>query len=288
MKRYITKHHLANSIRMKRSMHSGSFLIVEGDKDSRLYRKFVDRDRCNIVVAHSKNKVLDTVEVLERFGEARGVLGIIDADFWKAEGREPEARNILMTDHHSLETMIIDSRALDDILCEYANEERLKQLERQRKGSIREILTRSCAPIGFMRWYCLLEGVPLMFKGLAFDRFIDNRNLALDMDKFIRELKDNSRKNRPRGSELKKGIDRLSGKVRNVWLVCQGHDMVNILLIGLKEIFGLHNTSHLNFHELEGDLRIAYDMDCFRGTELYEGIRNWEMENQGFVVLEDS
>lgn len=45
-----------------------------------------------------------------------GVLAIVDADFDILESKLPESKNVLFTDAHDLETMIMKSFALEKVL----------------------------------------------------------------------------------------------------------------------------------------------------------------------------
>jgi hypothetical protein len=42
VKKDLTAHSIANTVRMIRSLHEGAFLIVEGDTDARVYKRFVN------------------------------------------------------------------------------------------------------------------------------------------------------------------------------------------------------------------------------------------------------
>src|SRR5947207_15608987 len=73
-----------------------SFLIVEGDKDNKLYEEFVDINRCSIIVADGKERVIEVLKLLE--GESfAGVLAIVDADFDFLEGKLFDSLNLLQT-----------------------------------------------------------------------------------------------------------------------------------------------------------------------------------------------
>jgi len=39
---------------MTRSLHKGSFLVVEGDTDARVYKKFINKEECKIIPALAK------------------------------------------------------------------------------------------------------------------------------------------------------------------------------------------------------------------------------------------
>lgn len=114
---------IANEIRLKRSQHEGVFLIVEGRDDRLFHEKFVDLDICNITVADGKEKVCEVIDILEK-DKFPGVLGIVDSDFDRIESSDIKSPNIIFSDFHDLETMLINSNALDGVLVEYGSKKK--------------------------------------------------------------------------------------------------------------------------------------------------------------------
>lgn len=96
MKEYITPHTIANAVRMNRLQFSGSFVIVEGDKDARFYKNYFDPSRCHIEIAFGKENAIGAINILEGDG-FEGVLAIVDTDFDFLEGRTYSSSNILST-----------------------------------------------------------------------------------------------------------------------------------------------------------------------------------------------
>src|SRR5260370_1220949 len=107
-------HHIANEIRLKRTQHLGSFLLVEGSDDSRFLKRFVDSRQCQVVVAHGKDTLIRAIGILEN-QNVGGVLGVIDADFDRLEGTAPSSTNIVSAECHDIEAMLIRSPAFDAI-----------------------------------------------------------------------------------------------------------------------------------------------------------------------------
>ena len=108
-------HVIANEIRMKRSHYHGPFLVVEGRDDRLFLQKFISRDTCNIVVAQNKDTVRYAIRILDDNGFA-GALGIVDADFDRIQNIQTGYSNVLMYQHHDLETMLLCSPALRHVL----------------------------------------------------------------------------------------------------------------------------------------------------------------------------
>ena len=118
MREFITPGRIANQIRMLRENPqwvSASFLMIEGYTDERIYKRFVDGGKCQIIVTHHKDNAKQALSMLEN-GRVAGVLAIVDADFDVLEGKLPASPNLLFTDAHDLETMILLSPALEHVL----------------------------------------------------------------------------------------------------------------------------------------------------------------------------
>jgi hypothetical protein len=284
MKKHIKASHVANEIRMKRTLHKGAFLIVEGDTDSRFYKKFVQRDRCRVVVAHDKHNAVSALKDLER-SRFKGVLGIVDADFMRLDGTKVKSRNLLLTDTHDLETLILSSGALENVLVEFAEEPELKGFQKRTKKDLRRALLEAGAYIGYLRWFALKENVYLRFNHLDFKRFVAVKRMKLNNRKLIQEVLRHSKKTKVSADMIERAVTNLSTQGHDLWQVCVGHDLVFLLFLGLKDVFGSYNTRDLSLGALEGSLRLAYDPTFFRDTRLYNKIRKWEKANTGYPVL---
>jgi len=101
VKNYLNAHSVANTIRMSRSQHAGAFLIVEGDSDVRVFNRFVD-SKCRIISAKNKENAVAALDILSK-DKFKGVLAVVDADFWHWEGKKIDNPDLLLTDTHDLE-----------------------------------------------------------------------------------------------------------------------------------------------------------------------------------------
>ena len=78
-----------------------AILIVEGSTDARVYGRLVSETECRLIPATGKDKAISALELLEN-GGFNGVLTIVDADFWRLDGIDPNSPNLLLTDNHDL------------------------------------------------------------------------------------------------------------------------------------------------------------------------------------------
>ncbi|MEG4347888.1 DUF4435 domain-containing protein [Microcoleus sp. A003_D6] len=145
-------HYIATQIRLLRTdkQYSGSFLIAEGDTDARVWKNLVDSTNCRVENAHNKDNAVKVLNILEKDNFA-GVLAIVDADFWILEGTVNSNPNLLLTDTHDLETMLLKSPSLEKVLSEHGSEQKVKDFGKD----IRQTLLESAKVIGYLRWASL-------------------------------------------------------------------------------------------------------------------------------------
>lgn len=186
MREFLTTEDICNELSMERTVFDGAFLIVEGITDSRLFGKFVDRGEVNIVIAHSKDNVRGVVKEMSGRRRDRKTLGIMDPDLERLRGRHARPP-LFHTDCRDMEMMAIRSNALDDVISEYGDPEKVDRFE-ERFGPIRDALVSSSYPIGLLMFISQERGLNLSFKNLTFNRFINPASMALDARQMVSEV----------------------------------------------------------------------------------------------------
>jgi hypothetical protein len=278
-----TVYSIVNTARMMRTQYAGTILIVEGSTDARVYGDFVSKTECRLIIATGKDNAISALELLEN-GDIDGVLTIVDADFWRLDGNEPNSSNLLLTDSHDLETMILYSDALDKVLSEFGSDKKITELGKP----IRDILLESGLPVGYLRWLSSTtkDNLSLKFKELSFDEFVDEQTLRVSIDNLIIELKINSGDSTLDENATKLKIMTLGWERHDHWQVCSGHDLVLILSIGLRNIFGNPRRGKtVTSDQVDGMMRLAYNYSHFCLTILHNSIKDWEKANPSFRVL---
>jgi Protein of unknown function (DUF4435) len=276
-------HSIANEVRLKRTQHAGSFLLVEGPDDSRFYRRFVAPRQCQLVVGFNKENVISAVRILED-SRVDGVLGVVDSDFDALDGTSLPSANLVSCGCHDLEAMLIRSPALDAVLHEHCSPEKLAHFVAESGAPFREWLLGTALPIGYLRWNSLKAGLGLRFEGLNFSNFVDARTLAIERMALLKELRNRSQNWAiPNDQLIANGWpDRPDD---DVWQVCCGHDMVELLTLALRRAVG--SQKNLSTEQIARSLRLAYSRHEFNSSELHEAVACWE-ERSGFAVLSTS
>ena len=268
---------VANNISMLRSAHNGPIIVVEGVTDSRLYGKFIDKDDVKIVIGYSKDNVRRSLaEIVGRRGD-RKVLGIMDADLDRLSGKKYDPP-LFLSDKRDLETMILSSPALEDVLTEFADEDLLKEFEKT-KGEVRDVLARSSYPIGLLMYISSRDRIGLNFKDLDYKFFINGKSLSIDVRKMIDEVFVQSMNKGIGKKELMDLISEEEEILDDPWIAIRGHDAVFILSIGLNDAFGSYNSKNMKSGELAGALRLSFGMEYFKETEIYKNISKWSLKN---------
>ncbi len=254
-----------------------SFLIVEGDTDRNFYKRLTNTNKCQITIAYSKSTALRVLSVLEK--EALpGILVIVDADFDILEGKSPHSPNVLFTDTHDLETMIIKSPALEQVLDEFGSEKKIKEVAESTKKDVRTLLLECGMTIGYLRWVSLRENLSLKFESLEFAQFLNKDSLHIEQLHFLKAVKNKSQRLNIADTQLEAYIRDLRDDTHDPWHVCCGHDLVCILSTALRKTIGTWNPNDIRPDSLERNLRLAFERSYFYKTQLYLSIQDKDVQ----------
>ncbi|MEM1168633.1 MAG: DUF4435 domain-containing protein [Cyanobacteria bacterium P01_H01_bin.35] len=280
----------AIKVRLLRDVYkSQTLLLVEGSSDKTFYQRFVEESKCELVIISgnpsSKERVISVLKILEK-SNFQGIVAIVDADFDRlTPPTDQKSANLLYTDSHDLETMLINSPAFDKVISEFGSEEKISQFKKDIKPDIRLVILESAVPIGYLRWISLDDRLDLTFENITFSKFIDEKTLRINKLKFIGEVKKKSQAFSLKEEDLQQQfIDKKNGD-RDPWQICCGHDLVEILSLGLRKTIGSNKATDVEAISLERNLRLAYEAVYFQGTQLYSHIRTWENNNKPFKLL---
>ena len=271
---------IANTIRLKRSNHKGCFLLVEGRDDRLFFEKFINLVTCKIVVVETKENVVGVIQQLETCSFP-GILGVIDADFDRIEGREWGSRNLILLETHDLETLLIRSRALDQVLVEFGSQEKIEKFGR----NIRDTLVAAAISIGCLRLHSLRTRLNLKFQGLRYVMFIDAESLSINCHSLAQQVLNRSQRFDLSIEHLEEAIRSHELAGQDPWQICSGDDLVSILALALRKALGTNNSTEVSNEILCKSLRLAYPDDDFARSQLIDDLRGWAHRNPGYEVL---
>jgi hypothetical protein len=286
MRRFITPFARANALRMKRSLFCGVFLVVEGMDDKHTFDNLIDHDTCELVIADGKENALILTRILNGGGD-RGLLTVVDADFDRLLQSAPPETNILLTDSHDLECMILASPALDHVLLEFGNEERIGAFERSTGGLVRTLLFRKAVPLGCLRMISVRDDLNFDFDGIGFSKFVSNLSLECDISEMVRTVVNKSQAHSVSLGEVGTLVEEELRRGHAASQIVCGHDVIELLAIGLRSIFARRAVHEVSADVLHRSLRLAYRMEDFLETVLSDHIHIWERANAPYRVLRE-
>lgn len=263
-------------ILMSRQNFKGSFLVVEGDDDSRFWTFRIQPTSCEIVIGGSKPAVIGGISKLDH-SKFTGALGVIDDDFDSLENSIPVSQNLISTDTHDLETLLLRSTALDKLLAEYGDRVRIRAFEQAQNKTVIQALLERGLPFGRLRWLSVKLQLAIAFDKLPPQRFLDNATWTLDESALIKAASQLAQLTE------QKLTDQLAALPEaDPWQICHGHDLIDILVIGLSGVLG---NSQPGRKKIASALRLGADTQELNNTRLWQGIRDWQTRNSPYLVL---
>ncbi|HSW53686.1 MAG TPA: DUF4435 domain-containing protein [Ignavibacteriaceae bacterium] len=274
---------IANEVKLSRTQHTGAIILTEGTTDSRVLSRFVDKNKTLLIPSNSKKNSLGALRILEN-SNFTGIMSVVDSDFWKIEHYSPQSKNIILTDTHDFDMMLISSPSFDKLLSEFSNQKKTDNISK----TPRDYLIDMVKPIGYLRWISspFKNNLALKFKGLSFSHFIDHRNFRLDEDHLMNAVINNTPNCSVSFSDLKSKLISIKQHNPDPLQLCNGHDIVKALDIGLRMNFGNMRGQNVNCDIIEGTLRIGYEKEYFEKTDLYKSLQLWEQINKSYKVLQ--
>jgi len=261
---------------MTRQAHKGSFLVLEGPDDSRFWESRVPQTLCEIVIGGCKHSVIGAVQVLDRQAFT-GVVGLVDDDCDRLRSISSPSPNIVYADTRDLEGLLLRSPAFFKILAEYGDRRKIERFEAQGEP-VREALIRRALPLGRLRWLALVLGVEIDFKNLGVKRFLDTKTWTFDEHALMSIASQQSKILHL--TQLQAEISKLTFSYP--WLVCRGHDLVQMLGFGLEHVLGNRNPGEKSIGAL---LRAGLEEPEFTALQVYRDLRDWESANSPYRIL---
>ena len=271
---------LATEITMNRMSHDGAFLVVEGNDDVRFWtptsRRHAD---CELVDGEGKQNVIGGIQKLDA-AIFPGVLGIVDSDYDPLNGMGIGSDNLLLTDAHDLECLLCRSSALDMVLAEHGSRPKIKRFEDETGTDVRTGLLERALVFGRLRWAITRCHPVVELQGLKIPRFVNEKTWAVSSGEAICNTLLDSYED---ALALMRRIDDLPET--DPWYVVHGHDMIEILRIGLRRTLGEIQSS-VGVKQIGEILRAAMSREDLQATRLWTDVRTWEAANYPYMVLQ--
>lgn len=284
MEEFITPERIANAI-MQDNRFEGYYLIVEGNKDVKLYSKFIKKDNIRIRPALGNMKVKETLSILEE-RDFKKKFGIIDSDFNKIILDKIDMDCLFETDDHDIEVMMINSRALENVVSLFCTPEKIIKFEKINKTNILDSLFNVAIEVGYLKLANKINDLGLSFKPKTADgnlirysnftcikslKYLGDEKLIDSVISYSR-VKNSKMKKKP---EIERSLIKSKKTKYDRNQLVNGHDLCNVLFILMKKVLGSSNKMLVNNNSVEDSLILSYEYVQFQETTLYNNIKEW-------------
>jgi hypothetical protein len=254
-------------LRMMQTSFKGFFWLVEGPSDIRFFTTRKNRN-VELIAAGGKTNIINTIRKLQEDPINTKILGIVDSDIDWLIPQPERPSNIISTDPRDIEGMLLRSTALDKILSEYAEPEKIHKFEQKAGKTVREYIHDTSEFFGKIRAVNELKG-KVSLRKLKPQIFIMKNSWSYDFDAALKFTID-------RG--VCTSTDELLSLISNLptmdqWYYVRGHDAVNILTGGLLKEIGRGTPIYDSM--IESMLRVGIEEHEYHESNLYRAIENW-------------
>lgn len=263
-------------ILMSRTAFSGSFLVLEGETDSKFFSRRVAKVQSQIVIAGGKSTVCNAVARAYLLGHA-GIVGVVDDDYDSICGTPIPSAHIVRTDARDIESLLLRSRALELVIHELGDHAKIAAFETAEGVTVREALVSRGLLFGKLRLLDRQKGWKFNFDELSPWRFADRQNWTIDEAAVIAFV--SSQTNSPPAAlaSCLAGI-----VVRDPFAILHGRDTATILAMGFRNALGNYQHPVDRICQM---LRLAFDDAMAAACALFQQIRSWEAANAPYRVL---
>ena len=297
----ITAARVANAILQDHSF-SGHYVLVEGKKDVKLYRRFINEETARIRITSGKKQLKEAFDILSR-NNYQNKIAIRDADFLRINNNpkfDPGyCEPIFATDSHDSEVMIVQNGTLDDYFLLISDSDKVLEFEKIQGKPILDLIFSLLYQLGCLRLANKRFQMGLAFKPkkiggnkLKIEKFISEKTWQFLGDKQMVHIVCEYSKNRDREEEIPnedfilQRLNEIVGEAHPANEIINGHDVAEVLLMISKA--GLKSNSKLlqDSSCVEDLLTACFDLLKFSKTGLHASIEKWQISNNVKVFRE--
>ncbi len=270
---------------MVRTSFAGTIMLVEGPSDCKLFRPFVDEAECTLLPGWGKERTLDAITILDTEPDFVGFLAVVDADFWHVDGVTPSSDNVLVTEVHDVEVMIVVSEAFDHFEAEHCSPTKVDRFVAGDRH-LRDVILDKALAIGALRYISHRDGLRLTFHGLKHRKVVNRETLEVDVRQLANNVLALTGSTPKTVDELQELLnDFLAGGTQDPHQHCCGEDVVAVISIGLRKALATKDAKVASPKNVGIALRHVFDSRDLAATALYQASRLWEERNQPFRVF---
>lgn len=247
-----------------------SFILVEGETDIKLFRKLFNLNNCKVEnIPGGKNKLEECVQTLVNIYPL--ILGIRDADFIRVNEPQYSLNNMFLTDLHDIEmTMLGFEPILNAIVFEYSN------IDKRQHSIFRSNVISTIKHISYLKLLNDRENLELSFR-IGFQDLILFTNQKIDFEQYLDRVIISSPNAVVKDKFLlKEKVSLIEQSDPDLLQITNGHDLLNSFA---KYFTEKENRNDVSSKALEASLRMLFNFDYFRQTQLYQELSNWQIKN---------
>jgi len=251
------------------------FILLEGDTDIRLFRKFFNLQNCKVEKIPGGNPKVESA-VAELLTIYELIIGIRDADFIHLRTIPYSKPNIFLTDFHDMEmSLVSENHTFSTIVFEFTDS------PVEQHNSIRENIIKSIEQISFLKWLNEIENLDIVFDKTGFLDLISFTNFSMNFEQYFNRLMSKSPIAKITDfNTIVAKIEDLKTKNPNIYQLCNGHDFIKAFTQYLK-LNGKLKSS--NDDLISSIFRIKYSTENFQQTNLFTLTKHWGDSNNCII-----
>lgn len=297
MEEHLTPERIVNSILMD-SSYKGIYLLVEGKKDIKLYKRLVVEDAVKIRPSFGKYKMRTVYQQLTEKGFSRKI-GIRDSDFLRLSNNPKFDPNfidsIFVTDCHDAEMMMLEQGCLLDFLAVISDEVKVRDFEKVHKKTIKDLILDNLYNFGCLKLANKRFSLGLVFKPervdgpiLKLDKFICDKTWKyLGHEKMVQAARDYSNNKSKKIASKEEILEKLLvifDEKHAVTEIVHGHDSAELLRLISKHGLKADSRGLPDSDCIENLLTMGFDLLKFSKTQLYAKLDAWEKDSNVSIL----
>ena len=255
--------------------HKEVIIVVEGEDDEKALKQFFNIQVVEFFLAENCLKVKNSMRIVSKDEQLKDcVIGIKDADFDHINQIKHNIANLMVTDTHDMETMMLTPKVCECICWETIKEE-YPNLSFDAMTSLKNL--------SYLRYYndkmIFTEGDSnndgISFKKIKICKLIPN-NQPVSVEDVLKHVKEKGNSNKtsfPDLNTMNQFIQENPINDGDLVLFTNGHDLVS----AIRNILHSKATKAKEYSEIAiaALIRAYFSKEEFEKTNLYKDIDNW-------------
>lgn len=251
--------------------HKEVIIVVEGEDDEKALKQFFNIQVVEFFWAENCLKVKNSMRIVSTDNQLKDcVIGIKDADFDHINQIKHNIANLMITDTHDMETLMLTPRVCRRICLETINRE-YQNLSSQAMSSLKNL--------SYLRYYndkMILNGGNPDKKGINFRGVIIADVASVSVRDVLQHVKAKGNSNKtsfPDLNAMNLFINQNPIDNKDLVLFTNGHDLVH----AIQYILHSQNQAARAYSDknIATMIRMSYSKEEFEKTNLYKDIDNW-------------